>query len=87
MLNALKFSEFPIHKKIKFLYERGTFIVAIRYYNYKVNLYLLNNYYVEVFFNHKLARIEKVELMDASSSRIKFYTDQIKIPPELMKYL
>jgi len=59
-------------------------VVAIRYYGYKVNLYLVHNYYVEAFYNHKLDKIEKIELLDASHSRMKFYTDQISLPANLL---
>lgn len=81
MVSASDFCSYPLKDKIKTLYEKGSFIVAIRYYGYKVNLYLLNNYYVEVFYNHKLDRIEKIELMKTKHSRLKFYTDQINLPP------
>lgn len=69
--------------RIKTLYEQGSFIVAIRYYGYKVNLYLLNNFYVEVFYNHKLDKIEKVLPMEKHSNRMKFYADQIRLPSPL----
>lgn len=71
-------------EKIQTLYEHGTFIMAIRYYRYKVNLYLLGDSYIEVFVNHKLSAIEKIDLLDASHSRMKFYSDQIKLPRELV---
>lgn len=58
-------------------------MMAIRYYGYKVNLYLLDNFFVEVFVNHKHACIEKVALLDTSHSRMKFYSDQIKLPVEI----
>ena len=67
-------------EKIDILYERGTFIVSIRYYGYKINLYLLRDYYVEVFYNHKFDCIEKIQLLEAEHTRMKFYCDQIKIP-------
>lgn len=57
--------------------------MAIRYYRYKVNLYLLGDSYVEVFVNHKLAAIEKIDLLDSSHTRMQFYSDQIKLPQEL----
>jgi hypothetical protein len=41
-----EFSDMPLHQKIKALYLEGTFVVAIRYYRHKVNLYLLENDYV-----------------------------------------
>lgn len=77
------FNSMSLNEKINLLYREGTFIVAIRYYRYKINLYLLNNFYVEVFYNHKLDKIEKIELLKTSSKRIKFYTDQIRLPKNL----
>ena len=74
-----QFSKLQLKDKTKMLYEHGTFVVAIRYYKYKVNLYLFENYYVEVFFNHKLDMIEKIEIMERNTSRMKFYSDQIKL--------
>lgn len=72
-----------MEKKIQTLYKKGTFVMAIRYYKYKVNLYLLGNYYLEVFVNHKLSCIEKIAPLDVSHSRMKFYSDQIKLPTEV----
>lgn len=66
--------------KISTLYEHATFIMAIRYYRYKINLYLLGNDYLEVFVNHKNASIDRIDLLDLNHSRMKFYYDQIKIP-------
>ncbi len=77
------FNNMSLDEQINLLYREGTFIVAIRYYRYKINLYLLNNFYVEVFYNHKLDKIEKIELLKTSSKRIKFYTDQIRLPENL----
>lgn len=85
MVSPSEFSLYPLKDKIKTLFTEGTFIVAIRYYGYKVNLYLLNDFYVEVFYNHKLDLIEKVELFETSNSRLKFYTDQISLPGSLFE--
>ncbi len=73
--------QYPLEKKIHVLYEHATFVMAIRYYNYKVNLYLLGHDYVEVFVNHKYSSIDKIAILDTGHSRMKFYSDQIKLPP------
>ncbi len=74
------YQQLPLDEQIDFLYQRGKFIMGIRYYNYKINLYLLNDYYLEVFINHKNSEIERICLLDSSHSRMKFYSDQIKLP-------
>lgn len=66
-------------EQIQRLYTEGSFIVAIRYYGYKINLYLLEGFYVEVFYNHKLDRIERIDRLDFNHSRMKFYHDQISL--------
>ena len=84
MISGEDFRQFSLQKKTQALYEHGTFVMAIRYYGYKINLYLLGNSYLEVFVNHKLAEIEKIVPLDVSHTRMKFYADQIKLPQELI---
>jgi hypothetical protein len=79
-----EFTNLPLQEKVKLLFRNGNFIVAIRYYGYKINLYLLNNFYVEVFYNHKMDMIERIELLPAVHSRMKFYSDQIRLPANLL---
>ena len=80
MQEAFDFINLDLKEKIKVLFKDGTFVMAIRYYGYKVNLYLLSGFYVEVFYNHKLDKIECIQLLDYTHSRMKFYEDQISIP-------
>lgn len=73
------FKKLPLHKQVQLLYTEGTFVVAIRYYAHKVNLYLFKDDYVEVFYNHKLDRIDRIDFLNREHSRMKFYLDQIRI--------
>ena len=84
LISSRQFKSLSLIDRVNLLYRQGTFIVSIRYYAYKVNLFLLNGFYAEVFYNHKLDKIEKIELMDQSNKRMKFYTDQIKLDPNLL---
>lgn len=77
------FKHLRLSDKIRLLYERGTFVMSIRYYGYKINLYLFGDLYYEVFYNHKHDLIERIELLERGHSRMKFYHDQIKLPEEL----
>jgi hypothetical protein len=74
-----------LDKMIQTLYLEGTFIVSIRYYGYKINLYLVANFYVEVFYNHKYDVIERIEPLKRNNKRIKFYADQISLPSDLLE--
>ena len=83
MIDWPDYRKLPLQEKIDVLYEEGTFVMAIRYYSYKVNLYLLGNFYLEVFINHKNTIIERITLLDTKHSRMKFYSDQIKLPVDV----
>lgn len=83
MISWSEFNQYSFDRKINALYTEGNFVMAIRYYGFKVNLYLLGSFYVEVFVNHKLAKIEKIERLDVNHSRMKFYYDQIKLPENI----
>lgn len=85
MIAWIEYKELTLSQKIDLLYEHGTFVMAIRYYSYKVNLYIFNDYYLEVFVSHKHALIEKILPLDVSHPRMKFYSDQIKLPCDILK--
>ena len=83
MITWEEFQERSLTQQVNLLYEHGTFVMAIRYYGYKINLYLFGDSYVEVFIRHKYAAVEKIALLDRGHSRMKFYSDQIKLPQEI----
>jgi hypothetical protein len=85
MIRWNDYNKMSLDRKINVLYEQGTFVMAIRYYGYKVNLYLLEDFYLEVFVNHKQGAVEKITLLDPSHSRMKFYSDQIKLPCDIQR--
>jgi hypothetical protein len=86
VITYANFLSLSLHAQIGLLYEHGACVMSIRYYGYKVNLYLLENFYVEVFYNHKKDQIEKIVPLDTGHSRMNFYVDQIKLPLALTTY-
>ena len=83
MISLPDFQGQPFSKQINLLHEHGSCVMSIRYYSHKVNLYLLGDLYVEVFYNPKRDLIEKIVPLDVQHKRINFYTDQITLPPLL----
>ena len=85
MITWAEYKKLSFDDKVKRLYEDGSFVMAIRYYQYKVNLYLLGNFYVEVFVEHKDSTIARIALLEKYSTRLRFYSDQISLPVELLR--
>ena len=84
MISQKDFFSMNLDDMIQTLYREGTFVVSIRYYGYKINLYLLSNFYVEAFYNHKLDKLERIEPLKRNTKRVKFYADQISLPSNLL---
>ena len=79
MIRWSELAKDSLEQKISLLYQHAQFVMDIRYYRYKVNLYLLGDDYIEVFINHKKATIEQISLLDRGHTRMNFYSDQIKL--------
>jgi len=75
-----QFIKLSLEDQVQYLYKNGCFVTDIRYYECKVNLFLLEGAYFEVFINHKAAQITNIKPMDYHSNRINFYLDQVKLP-------
>ena len=63
-------------------YDRYEFHLAVQ----RLQTYCseeLGGFYLEVFINHKNTIIERISLLDTNHSRMKFYSDQIKLPVDV----
>lgn len=78
-MQAADFNRLSLQTKLQWVYFQGEFLMDIRYYGYKVNLYRIDDFLIEVFYHHKNDRIELVTLLDRTSTRMQFYADQVKL--------
>jgi len=83
-MRASDFNQLPLQTKLQWVYFQGEFLMDIRYYAYKVNLYRIEDFLIEVFYNHKNDRIEMINLLDRSSGRMQFYADQVKLNSQVL---
>lgn len=84
-MKANNFFSLPLPRQLRWIHFEGEFITSIRFYKYKVNLYQVNNFLVEIFYDPKADRIEKVGDFEKAGKRAKFYADQVKLPVEINK--
>ncbi len=74
-----EFNSLSLADRLKWVYFEGNHITSIRYYGHKVILYLVKDFYVEVFYHNNKSKIDRVEILDLNCSRMQFYSDQIKL--------
>ncbi|PIB37109.1 hypothetical protein BFP72_17705 [Reichenbachiella sp. 5M10] len=79
-MGKMKFMDLSLEDKIQHLYEHAQFVMDIRYYRFKINLFLLNGHYFEVFIAYKEVEITKIVPLDYESNRFGFYLDQVRLP-------
>jgi hypothetical protein len=71
------FENLPIDLRAQIVWKRGKFVDHIFYYNQRVNLYSIDEYFVEVFYNGEKNEIERVAI--ATDQDLKKYIAQIKL--------
>lgn len=82
-MNRKRFQKLSLKEKVQWVYFNGELVTSIRYYKYKVNLYLIDRIYIELFYDNLQDLVEKIEVLDDQSKRMNFYADQIKLPSGL----
>ncbi len=83
-MKAREFTKLTKEEKLRWLYFQGEHLTDIRYYQYKVILYVVESFLVEVFYHNSKSYIEKIEVLSGKNSRLKFYADQIKLTDKIL---
>jgi hypothetical protein len=63
------FEEGDLNKRATVLWEYGELITTIEYYNQLVQLYLIDSFYVELYYSPYLNTIEKIEGCDHAAQK------------------
>jgi len=60
------------------LNRSGEFIMRIEQNRFYISLYVLENQFVEVYFNKENSKIEEIGILDARDENLNLYADEIK---------
>jgi hypothetical protein len=71
------FMNLPLEKKKQIVWTQGQFVDNMIYYGQRVNLYSINELFVEVFYNNELNDIDRITV--ATEYDIKKYIASFKI--------
>jgi hypothetical protein len=77
-VNRDNFNDLSMDEKGKILFSKGSYIAVRDYYNYKVQLYGLKGFYVEVWYHPKMNNIDKIEALNDEKS-LNLYLSDIEI--------
>lgn len=79
-MTQVQFLNMSLGDRVQHIYKNGVFITDIQYNEFKVNLFLLDGNYFEVFINHKSVEITKIAPLNYKSNRVFIYLNQVRIP-------
>ena len=76
MISKTKFRWLPIKQKGEYVFQEGDYIGLREYYNHRINLYSLSDFFVEVWYFAAENKIEKIEIME-SEKTLDLYIDKM----------
>lgn len=76
MISKTKFRQLSITQKGEYVFQEGDYIGLREYYNHRINLYSLFDFFVEVWYFAAENKIEKIEVME-SEKTIDLYIDKM----------
>lgn len=62
-ISDIEFQKLSLQERAEVLFEQGTFIALRQYYNQRLVLYTLFNFFVEIWYSPVENRIEKIEIL------------------------
>lgn len=74
MITKSKFRTLDLDQKGEYVFQKGDYIGVSGYYNYRINLYSLYDFFVEVWYEPEENKIEKIELLE-SDKNLDLYID------------
>lgn len=72
------YDKLEFNERAKLLWDKGDFVAHIEYYNRKICLYILEGFYVEVYYEVEENRIENIKTT-SDKKRIALYLSKIDL--------
>lgn len=78
-LNVTIFNSFTLDERMDIVRRHGEFIVKIKYFGFNINLYVVDQVFVEVYYNLHSSTVKYVEIMDSQEDRINLFTVKVDL--------
>ena len=76
MISKTKFRQLSIRQRGEYVFQEGDYIGLRQYYNHRINLYSLFDFFVEVWYLAAENKIEKIEVLE-SEKILDLYIDKM----------
>jgi len=83
MISKTKFRQLSITQKGEYVFQEGKYIGFRKYYNHRINLYSLSDFFVEVWYIPAENKIEKIEVLESEKTLDLYIDKMIELDKEL----
>jgi hypothetical protein len=78
-LKANIFYSHSVTERLSLVKQKGEFIARIKYYGFFIDLYLLDQTFVEVYCNLHNGKVEEVEIIEADEERLSLFAAGVNL--------
>ena len=68
MISKSRFRQLSIKQKGEYVFQEGDYIGLREYYNHRINLYSLSDFFVEVWYFPAENKIEKIDVLESEKT-------------------
>ena len=79
MISKTKFRLLSTTQKGEYVFQEGDYIVLREYYNHRINLYSLFDFFVEVWYFPAENKIEEIEVMESEKILDQYIDKMIEL--------
>jgi hypothetical protein len=78
-MNRQLFSKSDLHGRAAIVFCDGDYISSIKEYAFKISLFVVDDTYVEVFYNAHTNQLEDIAILEPDESRLQKYATGVDI--------
>ena len=78
-MNHQLFSKSDLHGRAAIVFCDGDYISSIKQYSFKISLFIVDDTYVEVFYNAHTNQLEDIAIMEPDEQRLQLYAIGVDI--------
>lgn len=78
-MNHQLFSKSDLHARAAIVFCDGDYISSIKQYAFKISLFIVDDTYVEVFYNAHTNQLEDIAIMEPYEQRLQLYAIGVDI--------
>ncbi len=73
------FNFIDLETKAQYVFGYGEYISTIEYYGNKVDLYIVEGFYIEAFYNGQTGDLEQIQILEHEERRLQLYSRAVDI--------